>query len=807
MSGPLEGIRVIDLANERAELAGRLLADLGAEVIAVEPPGGSASRRLPPFDERTGESLYWATVALGKRSVTLDIHNAGDRARLRTLLLGADVFIESFDPGTLTQLGLGYDIIPDLNPSLVYTSVTPYGQRGPSALTPATDLTLEAAGGLLSLQGDPDLPPIPIGYPEPAFHAGVQAAADIIIALNERVHSGRGQHLDLSTQAAVVWTLMNATGFPPNTGRDPPGTCAQRGQLVDLIPGVDTHRVRACKDGYVVISLIRGGLGVETMDRTVRWVAETGQIDPDLLEIDWLRCIVDGQAGTLPAADITRALDQVQAHLMRYTKQEIFELAMERRIAAAPVYTVADLLTDPQLEARGYWQSIGGRSHAGPFARFSETPIKMRMPAPEVGEANAVLEQPRRPTERPAAGPRRGAFSGLKVADFAWVGVGPMIGKALADHGATVVRVESTARLDILRERAPFKDDIPGVDRAQYMANFNSSKLGITLDLETPGGRAAARKLADWADVVTESFRPGVAARFGLDYETLSEHRDDLVMLSTSLRGQSGPQREFGAFGSHGAALSGIHSITGWPGRPPHGPWSAHTDVIAPRYGIAATAAALYHRERTGVGQYIDLAQIEAAIHFIEPLVLDYTVNGRVAGPAGHDSLRACPHGVFQTAGTQRFVAIAVETASQWHALREAIPLTAFAEPRYDQLHVRQQHKQAIEDVLRDWCRRRDPFEAAAYLQRACVPASVVQRPSDLYEDPQLAARGFFVTLDHPVMGPTPYDGPATIFSETPATLRKPAPLLGEDTHFVLREFLEMNEDEIAELAAAGALA
>ena len=248
---------------------------------------------------------------------------------------------------------------------------------------------------------------------------------------------------------------------------------------------------------------------------------------------------------------------------------------------------------------------------------------------------------------------RQSAFAGLKVADFAWVGVGPMISKALADHGACVVHVESRTRVDVLRRLPPFKDGEAGLDRSQFMANFNTSKLGLTLDLATDGGLALARRLADWADVVLESFTPGTMQKFGLDYATLSRKRPELVMLSTCLRGQTGPESTYAGFGGQGAALSGLHSITGWPDREPWGPWGAYTDFINPRFGVAALSAALIHRQRTGEGQYIDLAQTEAGIRFLEPLVLDYTKNGRVAGLTGHDSAYACPH---RAALTQRRV-------------------------------------------------------------------------------------------------------------------------------------------------------
>jgi benzylsuccinate CoA-transferase BbsF subunit len=369
-----------------------------------------------------------------------------------------------------------------------------------------------------------------------------------------------------------------------------------------------------------------------------------------------------------------------------------------------------------------------------------------------------------------------------------------------------VVHVESASRPDVLRLAPPFKDGVPGIDRSQFMANFNSSKLGLALNFAKPEAVKLALRLVDWADVVVESFTPGTLERRGLDYAALSRTRPDLVMLSTCLRGQTGPERTYAGFGLQGACLAGLHLITGWPDRPPAGTWGAYTDFINPRFGLGSIAAALRYRARTGRGQHIDLSQTEAAINFVAPLLLDFTVNGRPARATGHDSRYACPHGVFQTAGVQRYIAVAVETEDQWAALKGVAPLERWSKSAYDRLEARLPEKVAIEDALRVWALPQEPLQLVDCLARAGVPAALVQRPSDLYEDPQLKHREFFVTLDHSVMGLTPYDGLATRFSATPGRLRKAAPCLGEDTHLVLSEILGLADEDIAALAAAGAL-
>ncbi|HLF71597.1 MAG TPA: CoA transferase, partial [Dehalococcoidia bacterium] len=518
------------------------------------------------------------------------------------------------------------------------------------------------------------------------------------------------------------------------------------------------------------------------------------------------------------ASDPPKARAVLAAWLKPKTKLELAEWAWSADIHLGTVNTTRDIVAHPQLAARDYWTKVGEYVVPGPAVRFSRTPIVLARPAPALGAdeafADAWLADPVRPEPaRPEPGRREGregpqtprlgeAFAGLRVVDFSWVAVGPLTTKALADHGATVVRVESSTRVDYLRTLTPFKDDVVGINRSHYYNNVNTSKLGVALNFATPGGLALARRLAAWADVVIENFTPGTMKRLGLDYETLSRGRPELIMLSTCLMGQTGPWASFAGYGPHGAAIAGLHAITGWPDRAPCGPNGPYTDVIAPHYSIAALSAAILERRKSGLGQYIDMSQIEAALHFIEPLLLDETVNGRTATAQGLDSPTACPHGVYATHGSERYIAIAVETPAQWRALRSLTPLDAFADARYDAFEARYASRDAIDAALSAWTAEHEPFELEARLIEAGVPASVVQRMTDLHDDPQLAARGFFVPLRHSEVGELPYDGLITRFSAKQRMLHKASPCLGEDTDYVLRELLGLTPDEIADYAA-----
>jgi benzylsuccinate CoA-transferase BbsF subunit len=295
-------------------------------------------------------------------------------------------------------------------------------------------------------------------------------------------------------------------------------------------------------------------------------------------------------------------------------------------------------------------------------------------------------------------------------------------------------------------------------------------------------------------------------ARFGLDYETISKNHPGLIMYSTCIRGQVGPEQLFPGTGAQGGALCGMESITGWPDRPPSGVHGAYTDVIVPRFGAALLVGSLMYRDRTGRGQHIDMPQVEPGIRFLEPLVLDYTVNGCVAAPNGQHSLYSCPRGVYRTRGTERYVAIEVETPAQWRALVRLAPLQEFESESLASLEARIQRQDEIDSALRAWCIEQDAEELATRLQAEGVPASVAYFPSELLEHPQLAHREFFVPLEHGEMGTVRYDGLASHFSETPGRLRNAAPCLGQDTHRVLTKLLGLTEDEVSQYAEKGAL-
>jgi len=400
-----------------------------------------------------------------------------------------------------------------------------------------------------------------------------------------------------------------------------------------------------------------------------------------------------------------------------------------------------------------------------------------------------------------------GPLADVKVLDFMWAIAGPGATRMLADYGATVVRVETTLRVDALRTVEPFLSNPPGAESSALFHNLNAGKRMLTLDLSKPEAREIALDLVRWADVVTESFTPKAMRSWGLDYESLRAVKPDIIMLSTCLMGQTGPAASFAGFGNLAAALTGFYHLCGWPDRPPAGPFGAYTDYIAPRFNAVALLAALDHRRRTGEGQHIDLSQAEAALHFLGPAVLDRTVNQRTQEPEGNCDLNHAPHGVYPAAGEDRWVAIAVINDAQFAALAEAMGRPEIgSDARFATAALRRQCQDELDEAIAAWTRAREASETETDLQLRGVPAHVVASSADLCADPQLVHRDHFVRLPHPTHESTLVEGSRFKLSRTPAKVEGPAPTYGCDNQYVLETILGYDEDHVTDLVIAGAL-
>ena len=398
-------------------------------------------------------------------------------------------------------------------------------------------------------------------------------------------------------------------------------------------------------------------------------------------------------------------------------------------------------------------------------------------------------------------------LSGLKVADFCWNAAGPVVTRYLGDHGATVVRVESLAQVDPMRVGPPFAEGKYGINRSGFYSNVNSSKLGISLNLSHPEAIDVAWKLCMWGDVVTENFAPGQMKRWGLDYTTVSKERSDVVYLSSSMQGATGPHSRHPGFGNQAIALAGLTFLTGLPDRDALMPSGAYTDYTSPSFALTALLAALDYRRRTGMGQYIDLAQVETALQFIGPVVMDAAVNGTRYERRGNRDAEACPHGAYPCRGDDVWCVIAITGDDQWSSLVEIMGAPSWAtEARFSTTDGRRSCEYELDSYISEWTQGHDAETLVPTLQQRGISAGIALTSEGLHNDPQLKSRGHFVKVEHAEVGISHYESQASKLSATPSQIRSAAPLMGEHSQHVLADILGMNDDQILELVQTGAV-
>jgi len=818
----LSPYRVLDLTNENGLLCGQILADLGADVIQVEPRAGSSARRVGPYRrgvEGLEASLFWAAYTRNKRGIALDLDLESDREHLLRLVAGADFLIESERPGQLAELGLGYQDLAQIQPGLVYVSISPFGQTGPKAHWRGSDLTQVAAGGFAYLSGDADGEPTRVCVPQAHAHAGADAAIGALIAHMQRLRTGRGQHVDVSAQQSVTLsnmfrTLDAAIDMPP--AERIAGGLQAGGIVIPL-----RHRTR---DGWVTLGPAVMPSTGHFMQRLLAWVAEEGFCDASLALENWGTFGIRLAAGQVPPDAYDSVAQALDSFFATKTHEDVMRAAVERKLLIAPVFRIDEIVESDQLRQRDFPVAVGRETvqadrYPGPFAKFSQTPLEYRQPPPRLDEHGAELrveglrepaplrrcaeatrpEEPD-PLKTSASLGSQGALplAGIKILDLFWVIAGPAATRMLADYGATVVRIESSKHLDTLRVSPPWQFGQPHPEGAAGFQSANANKLGVTVDLASAEGRDLVLDLARWADVVTESFAPGVMEARGLGYEQLRKVKPELIMISSCIMGQTGPWREFAGFGRLAASLAGFQPLTSWPGRPPAGPFGAYTDAIASRYNALAILAALEYRDRTGEGQYIDQSQTEAALHFLAPAFLDWTVNGRVAGAVGNADDACLLHGMYPVIGEDRWVAIAIESEDEWHSLCEVIGRSDLTE--------RREERTEAEAALAKWTCTRDAAEVEATLQARGIPAHAALDTPGLFADPQLRHRGHFIEIAHDIYPSTTIESSRLRLSRAPARTPERALTLGRDNRMVLEDLLGYTPERIADLEARGVL-
>lgn len=779
--GALRGLVVLELATGVAgPYVGRLLADLGAQVVKVEPADGDPTRHEPPFIE--DESAFFAWLNRGKFGVQLDDDS------LDSLLAHADIVLHD-------RRGAAADALEAralrLRLSVVVLSLSPYGRSGERSGWLATPLTEYATGGYHYFGGDPSREPIALPGYQVEFHAGMHGAVAVLAGYWHALRTGEGQRIELSHQEAILSDHAWLTTIWTHTGQ------VQR--------RTGSAFVR-CADGYLYLFPLVPYSNLFVLMERFDLLADEELQQP----LVWQQRFPEVLAAFAEWAASRR-------------RDEVYHACQELRIAVSPVNTFADVVASPQLAARQWFQSlpVGGSTVVGPGVpyRLSETPCRPEGRAPRLGEhTNVVLDHcfPWANASQPspvagAAGsvPAHGPLEGLRVIEVTANWAGPIAGRHLADLGADVIKIELQTK-PATRALVYVGGDLwpEHYHRSGYFNKLNRNKRAICLDLSKPRGRETFLRLARIADVVIENNAARVMGNLGLDWPVLREVNPRLVMCSMSGFGATGPERNYSAYGSNVETVSGLASVLGYGPNEYFGTGSYYADPVTGTHGVVAILAALIAARRTGRGQWIDMALLEAVLPFFAQQLLEYTVTGRVPQPMANRSPRWSPQGVYPSAGTDCWLALTVRNESEWQALCRLIGrLDLASDPDLASAEGRRLRAEEIDDAIATWSRSLDHLAAAEALQKVGVPAAPVMANWELFCDNHLNDRGFFVDIRHPKAGTHRFPGFPWRFERTPATIRRPAPLFAEHNHEVFSDLLGFSEEEVEALYHEGVTA
>ena len=829
MNAPLDDLRVVEASGPIGHYAGKLLADLGADVIKVEPPEGDPARHWGPFlptVDAPENSLAFLLLNANKRGIRLDLSAPAGRERFRRLVATADVLIESWRPGEAPP-GLGHEELSGIRPDLIHASITGWGLSGPRARWAYSDIVGLAASGVMALGGYPGEPPERLGDFQGYRCASITAATGILTALHHRDQSGEGQLVEVSMQEALSIAQQNAMptadilGYSIKRWGDEPRTGF-------VMPGLGLYE---CEDGHVFAMLGAVGSGFSGL---FDFMHETGEADElraeplaefirDTLDTGMVNAVMRDPGQADQARPLLEQIDVIVRRFMRnHSKHYLYEEGQRRRVSIGIVSTPADLAANRQLAARGWYAQIdddlrGIRlRYPGQPWLLRASPASIRRPAPLLGEHDAEIERelaavPARMIATPpgasadaesdgTAEPKR-PLEGLKVLDLSWFGAGPIASRALAIAGADVIRVETAKRPDALRAGGPRPPGSEGYNVSGYFNNFNNEKRSITIDLTTERGHELGLQLVRWADIFLTNMTNRAVQQMGLTPDVVFEANPSIIALYQSMQGLNGPHQGFLGFGAVLCAIAGAHYTMGFEHHPPAGPGSYSDFVVNPMHAAVALLAAVRHRRRTGEGQLIDMSQLESSFAAMALPFFAHENGGVEHRREGNRVPWAVPHGAFRVRGEDRWVALACDTETRWQALAEACGHPEWAQDsRFSTLADRKSNEDALETLVAEWAIAQEEQEAVRDLQAVDVPAMVVQEALDVLSDDHLAARGYFVYPEHAEAGRRAHDGPGWRLSRTPVELRGPSPLLGEHTYEVCAEVLGLSADEIAEL-------
>ena len=780
-TAPLSGVRVLELSGHWTGFCCRLLSDLGAEVILAEPPGGCSARSAGPFlaggpgPERS--LSFWYENA-GKTGITLDPGSPFGRERIIGLAQTCDVIVESYPPGYLESTGLGYAGLSRVNPGLVMASITGFGRSGPYSSYKSCGLAASASGGQMYVCGLPASQPLKPYGDQPYYTAALFAACGILLALRQRDLAGKGQHIDISLQEAAAASLEHVMVqyFHDDVVPCRQGSLQWNG-AADLF---------ACRDSHIFLTFNR------------EWDTLVELLGPRGMAAEFR------QPASGEESYRRQHIKEIQEALTTWTRRhgsaELFRLGQDMRYPWAPVSSIAEVLQDPQLRARQYFMPAShplagqGFEVPRPVIVFPGEPGFEWRRAPFLGEHDGEIGK----LVQPAGAPQGMPLHGVRVLDFTWMLAGPYATRLLADFGAEVIKVQS-------KHTATGAED----NQTGYFATWNRNKLGITLNLDKVEAREIVLELVKKCDIVMENFTPRVMLNWGLDYARMQEANPGLVMVSLSGFGRGGPWQDYAALGPGVQALSGLTELTSYQSGRPCGIGFALADHISGLYAALAALSALRRREHTGLGEYIEISELEAACSTLGPELISLSLGGSASGPRGNVPSRrpAAPYGCYPCRGEDRWCVIAAYDEEEWRSLCHAMGGPAWAQQnKFTDLQARCDNSEEMDRLIGEWTSTHTQMEVVQVLQAAGVTAAAINDASDLAGDPHLRERGFFIELQHPALGKIRADGNPIRLSATPARFDRAAPLLGADNRRVLMDMLGMDGERFDSLVSQGVI-
>ncbi len=805
-SRPLDGITVVEVAGGVATAwCGRLLGQLGASVTLAEPPEGSTLRSRPPLLP-SGESPWHHWLNGDKSSAVI-----ADMAELADLAVGADVVVYPADPCSdagddeieVTALA---ERLRRATPHQVFVALSPFGLTGPWRSLASSELVEWAAGGHLYLTGDADREPVQGGGPWPAYFTGSTAAIGVLTALMDAGRTAGGQLVDVGTMetmaAAHQWTITTYTHHGYVKRRD-------GNRLAESYHPVCVY---ACRDAWVQIA-----------------AASYDQWEAACIATDCVELLADDRLQ--PAAGRYDHADEIDAALGPWfaerTAAEAIAALQEVRVPASVVNDVPGVLADAQLAAREYWSAVPA---AGPDARVPGPAVVIgpRSPAPLV-EAPAIGSGPRYRSGHPPAGAKPPIdLRGVRVLEFSIAWAGPLAGRYLADLGADVIKVEHpTSRgLSVIPggtetgwtwgelppatlRNGTWPATDPGPRWFNSMGMFNKmqrNKRSLCLDVKAPGGEEVLHRLVAQSDVVLNNYSPRGVRSLGIDHDTLTAVNPDIVTVSMSGYGATGPMASHFSFGPILETHAGLASTTGYPDRGPLRVGVAFPDPAGGLLGAVAILAALWQRARTGADVKVDLSQLETLLPVIGDHLLTTSATGRPPERLGNRSIVYAPQGVYRCDGDDEWVAVTVRTDDEWQRLADLVGDPALTDPACAGVDGRRAAHDLIDRAITAWTCRRGKFDAMDALQNLGIPAMAVLTNADLVDGPHLQARDFIATFVSGDAGPQRLPGCPLHFSDRSIPLG-PAPTLGEHNAEIVGDLLGYTDDAIAALVADGTLA